>query len=647
MRPKRLLLTFIVIACILPALYFTAFQMRIPPRSTQIKYSDAPEETPSTSDLNTILSSLVGYMSPSDLARLRTYLRGVAPAAHTKEDPMGDYLWALSELTGNLTTIDSTLTDAKTAVASGNVQLANSDIALLNKLRSNSNSLLKTLYSSLTTIHSQYGVDTSEQSHAVTQFDARLQTDSAQIDVLTSSLNGPQVGMSTIVSMNVSTSNVLVGESFSFQGSLRQSNGTALGARPVTILWDTNQSTRFVTDDLGHFAGNLTYPAWTAAGETTITASFEPEGLDANAYLPSSTFVNVDVSYRPSSLTASVFPRSAKPSDSVQVTGSLSGQGLGPLQNRNVAVYLDERLLGNATTDSTGSFHFGFLLPKIVNGTHNVVVKFNPIVDLFAAANATVPINVTLLETQVLFQIRNGVFSGTTMPINGTVVYVNSFGNSISPGSGNVTIYFDNRPYQNFTLSVDGTFFALIQIPIETGFGSHNITVEYNATEPWITSSTSQATLTVYSTPILVAVAVGAVAVVASTLEYRSRKRKSRVVISLSQETQVKELATEEPSWQKILSIIHAEPEPTGKIQMAFNAAQTLVRKRIGESETPGETPEEFLQRATTTLPNITKPLSTIVELYELAEYSPFPIDDTQARKALENLTQIKAEIET
>lgn len=647
MRPRTLLLTLVVIACILPAAYFTVLTVRIPARPAQIRYSTAPETTPSTSELNAMLATLARYVKPSDLAPLESNLKGVALVPHSKGNPIGGYLSALSELSGNITAITSTLNKTKMALATGDLVTATSDLKSLRSLESNSDSLLKTLYSSLHDIHSQYGVDTTQQLQAVTALDTQLQNDTAQINQLSSALRQQQGTATTVISISVSKSNILVGEAFSTFGYLHEPNGTALAGKNVTVLWDTKRVIQLKTNQSGGFTANISFSPGAAIGIQTITAAYVPEGQDALLLLPSSAAVQVNVSYRASSLRVSVSPQNTRPSDQVNVIGILSGADIGPLQNRTITFYLDQKYLGNATTDKGGRFLFGFLVPSVTNGTHTIRAIFSASVDIFAPAITTVPIQVTPLETRINFETKTVVLSGTKLTVYGSVLYVNSGFNSISPRSGNVTIYLDDRLYYNLTLSSNGTFVAFVQIPIGTSFGSHILRIQYVAADPSVASSSSEVKITVYNLPLMLALIAGVAAVVPVAREYRMRsRRKTQGAVSL-QEVPVMERLAEPLSWELMLSDIHAERDPSGKIRKAFTVAQTLIRRKTGETEIESETPREFLHRTVATIPRAADTLGTIVELFELAEYSPYPIDDGQAKKAIESLTQLKAEIET
>jgi hypothetical protein len=46
-------------------------------------------------------------------------------------------------------------------------------------------------------------------------------------------------------------------------------------------------------------------------------------------------------------------------------------------------------------------------------------------------------------------------------------------------------------------------------------------------------------------------------------------------------------------------------------------------------------------------VPRVNDRLKRLVELYELAEYSPYPIETTQSREATEILLKLREEIET
>jgi hypothetical protein len=378
-----------------------------------------------------------------------------------------------------------------------------------------------------------------------------------------------------------------------------------------------------------------------------ITADFAPQGKDANVYLPSTSPLDIEVAYRRSSIAAEMSPRSVRPSDYATVKGKLStAQGM-PLEFRTIIVQVDGTLLGNTTTDSTGSFWFAFSVPTTLNnGTHAVTVAFSALGEAFAPSNAALPFVVEILGTQCLISTdRSWVFSGMNVVVNGSATYVNV----TAPTGSNVTILLDETAYTNATIRDDGSFASVIQLPIWATFGYHSIRAKYLPDQPWVKGSEAVASVFIYNTPLIVLAAVSIPA--ASSLGFYLFRRSRRAVVLapavLPEPVTLEKPGSVELSPEHLISAIRAENTPAARIRRSYFFAQAIINQRIGESSRTGETHWEYFSRATKLVPRVNDRLKRLVELYELAEYSPYPIETTQSREATEILLKLREEIET
>jgi hypothetical protein len=318
-----------------------------------------------------------------------------------------------------------------------------------------------------------------------------------------------------------------------------------------------------------------------------------------------------------------------------------------PLEFRTMIVQVDGTLVGNTTTDSTGSFWYVFSVPiALDNGTHVVTVAFPALGEAFAPSNATLPFVVEILGTRCLISTdRGSLFSGMSLVVNGSVTYVNG----TAPTGSNVTILLDGMAYTNATIRDDGSFVSVIQLPIWAALGSHSIRAKYLPDLPWVKGSEAVAGVFIYNTPLIIFAAVSIPA--ASSLGYYFFRRRRQAVVlapvALPEPVALEKPARVELSPEDLISAIKAENAPAAGIRKSYFFAQAMINQMMGESSRTGETHWEYFSRITKLVPRINDTLKRLVELYELAEYSPYPIEAAQSREATEILLKLREEIET
>jgi hypothetical protein len=474
---------------------------------------------------------------------------------------------------------------------------------------------------------------------------------STQIDQLASELNTQAVLIQTVLSLNSSAGEAFVGQSVRVFGILETANGTALGNRTVTILWGSNQVAIQSTSH-GYFEANVSFVAGTTAGLVTIEATYEPSGSDKLLYLSSNAQVRVQLFYGPTVITANIAPISARPLDSMNVWGNLTTTR-GPLENRTITLQLDGTFLKNATTDKSGFFFFNFNVPRTIsNGTHTVEVVFNATNDLFTPSNATLPFNVEIsaTQTQILLD-RTTILSGMSFTINGTVSYFNvTNSNQTAHPSGNVTIYLDNVTYGNATLNSQGSFMSAVHVALGASDGAHSILVQYYPDKPWIQSSQNTVSFNVISVPMIVlATSVIAIASVLGTYAVRRNKRKSaqlREAPVIQPITQQQAGLSEEFSRSNLIAALDAQADNGSNIRTAYRLAQLMINARLGIEPRDSETPYEYRLRIEEAASPLKDSLGSLVELFALAEYSPYPIGGDDAKKAREKLLELRDELE-
>lgn len=469
--------------------------------------------------------------------------------------------------------------------------------------------------------------------------------------------------MQTLIILNVSKRVIFVGENFSVRGFLEQQNGMMIAGRNVTVAWGTKQSIVLTYWDGSFEAKNLYFPAGFPQGFTNITATF---GSHEFMYVSSSSFVQVEVIYPPSTITVSIMPERAEPLDQMNVSGRLLGPDNLPLQSRTVTMKLDQMVLGNTTTDSTGSFTFSFTVPeKLSNGTHILTALFNPTCDLFAPSNITLSFFIetktittittpTQPATQLQLNVNPAIFSGMSLIVSGTI-------SGTGPRSGNVTIYLDNAGGSVIKVNENGSFQSQTEIPISTAFGFHTIKVIYNSDQPLIERSEASATVFVLNTDLTAIATAGTV--LAGSLALFMLKRRALTMVQRAPEP-VPQYQSPRPtestsesvktiplpkkiSRPELLSIINLEKDQAAKVTRTYYLAQDLITERLGLAPEKNETHREYFDRVTKTATYLKEPLREVVELFEMVRYTPNPCDAAHSRQATLALLKLFKEIDS
>ncbi len=614
-----------------------------PPARGELRYSDAQE---SDTQAGVILARLAEIMDTNDLSLLRSRLKGVVRLAGTGEDPLKEYLWVMSEFLGNMTQIETKLNQTHAFVASGDVQRAKADLDQLEHLRDEAMSLLSSLRGLLKGVEGRYQVDASQQRQKLVGLESVFSEYSVEIGELENELQVEQGLIHTILTLRSSKQQVFVEESLSVRGVLEMLNGTALVVRNITLSWDGNMTLMRTTDFSGGFEADLSFPIGAEAGPSAIQAKFEPQGSDNSVYLGCSATLEVQVAYRPSVIMAEIRPATSRPLDLVEVSGVLLGLGDIPLENRVVQTGFDGASVGNATTDATGHFLSGFQVPKTAsNGTHAVTLTFAPTLDEYSGSNAmlTLTVELHITRTEVLLD-RTRVFSGAALTINGTV----TLANGTAWRYGRVHAYLDDSLLTSAVVIGDGSFLLAVQMPSHTWFGWHVIRIEYSPDEAWVEGSEAVAQVYVYNTLVLVIAVAGVVA--ASSLGAYAIVRTRRAAKLPPPELPgpppvVTRPTREEYSSEILTATIQAEHNDAAKVRRSFRLAQSMLEQLIGEAPRESETHWEYFSRITGTSPGLAEPLRRLVELYELAEYSPFPIGTDQSREAMEILLRLREQV--
>lgn len=630
----------------------TQITRRSPTPTREYRYSAAGNAKVSITEAQDLLRALTQLMNPNDLARLRHNLQGITQMPIRSDEPLAEYVATLADFTDNMNEIQDRLNVARSLVASEQMDKAAQDIRILESVKGNTRELLKSLYSLLDLTGGYYGIDTTNQLSKLDELNSLFKTYSKQIDQLASKFKGQQGMFQTFLSLNATTEQVFVNETFRVFGFLKDQNGTALANRNITISWELNQSIPKITDYQGKFEAELMFPIGFPEGPTEVRVSFEPEGSDKILYLPAASVLLVQVVYQRSIMIADLSPAVARPLDYVYIRGNLSSADTKPLENRTITMQLDGISIGDTTTDKNGTFLFKFAVTETIsNGTHTVTAIFDARNDRYAPTNATLPFSVELQETRIVISSNpSSLFSGMKLIINGTVNYANNtYDNTTAPLSGEITVYLDNFRYSTVRLDGNASFVFELQSPLGLSFGSHSILVEYAPDIPWVRSTQLTREVFVYNTP-LTFVAIAATVTVPVIVGYLVRRSRKMALQSAGLQLQpvvpIQPLA-DEFTPDALMSKIEAEPDYHRKVATAYALAQALIKQKLGEAPKESETAYEYVSRLTKTTPKLRDLLERLAEIYQLAEYSPYPVGRNQSKEAAEILLELREEIET
>ena len=456
----------------------------------------------------------------------------------------------------------------------------------------------------------------------------------------------------TTLILNASRTDVFIGEDLLVYGSLETQNGSVLIGRRVTITFGDNLTVASTGYD-GEFKATISFPVGFPAGPIAIEAAFDPEAADSGLYLSSRSSVLIQVSYHPSSLEAEIYPKDARPLDTVQVTGRLSSVPENEsLKSRMIVIHFDSAFVGNTTTNSTGQLHFGFSIPlSVSSGSHNVTVAFAAIGDGYAPSNASLPLSIELLETRVSFSAdRTSLFSGMSVTIRGTVMLTNG----TLWKYGQAKVYLDGSLSATEMPNAEGVLSSTIQLPIGTNLGWHLLEVKYTPDESSISGSGATVPVFVLNTP-LITIASGVVIALLSLSVYRViRKRRTPV---LAAPTLVQLPVIEKPlpeayppemgeySVEGLTSMIDAEHDHAAKIRRSYRLAQAMLGQKLHEEPHESETHWEYFHRVKKKVPNVEDSFKRLSELFELAEYSQTPMGHAQSEEATKLLLRVREEI--
>jgi hypothetical protein len=154
----------------------------------------------------------------------------------------------------------------------------------------------------------------------------------------------------------------------------------------------------------------------------------------------------------------------------------------------------------------------------------------------------------------------------------------------------------------------------------------------------------------VVSVPLVV-LAVSLIAVSSTLGTYAVRRNRQKAALlrdALTTHPITEEHAglSEEFSRSNLIVAFEAQTSTPSKIKTAYGLAQLMITKSLGIQPRASETPSEFLMRIDEAEPSLKDSLGRLVEVFELAEYSPYPLEADDALEAREALLKLREELE-
>lgn len=104
---------------------------------------------------------------------------------------------------------------------------------------------------------------------------------------------------------------------------------------------------------------------------------------------------------------------------------------------------------------------------------------------------------------------------------------------------------------------------------------------------------------------------------------------------------------SKEFSRNNLTAAIDAETNGASKIKKAYNLVQVMIGTKLDVQPHHSETPSEYLLRIGEVAPSLLHALEPLVRLFELAEYSPYPIETGQVKDARDKLLELREELES
>jgi hypothetical protein len=440
-----------------------------------------------------------------------TALQQLAPLIPSNlQEDLAIYLNILGQINNNMNLTATYLNQTTASLRFGNLTQAGTQLGLVRGQLTQAQSNLQILDLTLTRIKDIFGISVEAQRSELTSLAALIGSYQQRANQLEKMLTEADKRTATILDLKASAEEILVNQTVTVAGRLKDVHGNALVNRTIAIYLQGLAFNENETSSDGSFTFTLRITPQMNLTTAIFYALFQPQGTDTNMFRPSaSANVTVALRYLPAQLTFSLASASVHVNQTLRGTGTLLGQGGSLLANRTIQLSIDGGLVATTLTDTNGRFTFLYMIPPgTPELTHNVTVTFNPTYDLYSTQSNSTTLSVYYYHTSVSAAFSAGwIFSGQPLQATGTVQ-----GYSTPIANGTLLAFLDGVQASNASVNQDGGFRMSISIPMEKS-NSTAITILYTSSLPWIKGSSTSYMLAVTNS-LSVIVAGSALAVV-------------------------------------------------------------------------------------------------------------------------------------
>ncbi|MGE5403251.1 MAG: hypothetical protein ACM3NG_00175 [Candidatus Doudnabacteria bacterium] len=421
----------------------------------------------------------------------------------------------------------------------------------------------------------------------------------------------------------------------------------SLGERPIgnaTTLGD------------GTYGFDMVIEHFMPAGTSNVSARYE--SIPGCALLNgSSPGITVALSQSPTAITTDLQPVRCHNGENITFAGSLmAGDAQRPVKGANVNIYADHWLIGNITTDASGSFAASTQIPyNITPGTHGVFVAYEPAegMVLKGSLSETVPTvfeatsprltagcNRLISFTDDYVKISGAVIGADGKPLAGCPVSIRISGESL----GNVTTdasgkyEFADRVYPRL---------GLFKLTADVAGNELLTNTEVSAGSIFFVPA---GRMTTFKLGAAISAGLGCVAtawaIYQRVLRSRRRARRRPAVTAAAVpavEAPLSYAGKLEGLLRQINADIAAGKDHTGVIASIYIAARLIARSKgieVSDSSTAGE----FRLLFTEVKPPVAPLLNVIIASYEGAAFGHRPLTERNlidARKCLAEIRKI------
>ena len=435
------------------------------------------------------------------------------------------------------------------------------------------------------------------------------------INQLVNTIASSSGAQNTVLTLNLSSSEALVGSSVMVQGRLTLTNGMGLGNQTIMIFINGRLTAVVLTNASGYYSINVTVP-YVYVNETDVTAVFIPVSSGFAGSVASSL---IRLIYNETRLMIHINNETVLWGDSLVIWGNVTGDF-----NRLIIIHADGLTFN--TTSFNGFFNVTIPTSVLKPGNVNLTINVEPYLT-YAPVNYT--INATIIGVKPRIRIN-------------TRILLAGFGNelliNLQPWlKRNATLVIHLGSLNETITANSPTAVALVKVPWTQGMGFSvlNVTVE---PDPPI-EATSMSVRVVLINIAQLAIILLIVPVVLLGVRLSRMRQKQHIPASpvLSSEVKVIEetVASSAPPAKlrdpNVKAIV-------GYMAQAINA----VSLRTGVKLTRGQTLREYLMVVGPRLNDEeVKGLRSLINLTEEALYSPRLPSESDVERALAYLTMV------